>query len=1544
MLFLGAGDGTFTAAPASLAIGMSTTAVMTGDFNNDGKLDLALVNSCGDAYPCNNDAGTVWIYLGSGDGTFTKVPGSLTAGPSSLGLALGDFNGDGVLDLAVTNYGAISSNQVTVLLGKGDGSFNAAVSYSVQGFNSKSAVVEDFNGDGIADLAVGQFWHGLFGYLQGIGDGTFAPGVGFSANAQLGSGYIASADFNGDGLPDLVLPSQDGNVPVVLSQPNETVTASVSSIAPIGPGTHQVAASYPGNSNYASSISGTVALTATLKPLVLSVAPDTYSTVQTLSISESIPGATIYYQASGTTLNTKGLVPYTGPLTFANGGGEIIQAYATETGYQQSDYVYATYTLTYPATATPAISLTPGYYANQQSVTITDSDATAKIYYTTNGATPTVASNLYTGPITVSSSETVAAAALSYGRSYSQSASAQYVIGTSSASLIYSIAGTRVAGYAGDGGPATLAQLNYPTSLVKDAIGNVYFSDSENHMVRRIAAGTGILSDVVGNGFSGNTGDGGPGTSAELGSPNALLLDNGSLYISDNVYPVIRKLDLSSGVITTYAGGSTSLPGDGGPATAANIGNVFGLAVDSSHNLYLGGSFNTVRQINAATGIISTIVGTGQYGYSGDGGPASGAAFRYMGGVAFDASGNLYIADTGNDLIRKVAATAGVITPSSVISTFAGTTPTNSIANGGYSGDGGPATSATLNEPRTVASDSSGNLFIVDGYNHVIREVTASSGIITTVVGNGVICGPPGDGGAATSASLCYPQGLAVDGAGDIYVTDLLNRIREVVTASAPPTVQAATPTFSLASGSYTSAQSVAISDSTPGTSIYVTFDGSTPTTDLAGYSLPLNVSGTVTLKAIAIGPGHLVSSPATATYTFSGSSPVITTVAGTGTSGFSGAGGPASGVTFAEPRGLAINKSGDLYVSDLLNNVIWKIAASAGTAELYAGTGQRTYTGDGGPAASAALNYPAELALDSSGNLYVADSANNVVRKIDAATGIISTYAGTGTGYYGASGDGGPATSASLSGPAGLAFDPAGNLYIADTGNNRVRVVTMATGVINTIAGNGNYLYSGDSGPATSAGVPNPDSVAVDKAGNLYIGSSYGARIRKVTAATGVIDAIAGFEDLAGQTGDGASATSAEVASRGLLLDSAGNLYISNSPGEIRKLNLSTGVISDVAGIGYPGYSGDGGAAAVAEIAYPMQATFDASGNLYFADSSFRVRKVTFTEQNTAAPSFSVAAGTYTAAQTVALTSTTPNATIYYTLDGSTPTTSSSVYTAPIMVNTSETIKAFAAAINSSPSAVVSASYVLNLPAPTPSIASLSPAYVSTGSAQFNLTVSGSGFTSASAVVWGSSTLTTEYVSSSQLIATVPASDISSAGIVSVTVQTPAPGGGASNALQFEVDTAGSSTPPSFPTSSATVSAGGTATYPVTLPASATNISVKCLNLPAGAACSYSSSAGALTITTTSTTPTGTYQITAVFTETLPGAALAFLFLPLLLTPIAKAKLRRNSRAALSLVIVGVATVALVAGCSSGGGGSSTPPPVTHQVTSSGTVTLVVK
>lgn len=416
-ILLGNGDGTFAAAGPNLDPTADFALIATGDFNGDGIQDFVTPNYF-------EFGGSPTIFLGKGDGTFTFKKTSLTLDYFPTSVVVGDFNGDGVLDLAFSDL-----NGVEIALGNGDGTFNETSASPIQVPSELySLQAGDFNHDGKLDLAGLDTYFGQIVLLLGAGDGTFAvttgtPGV---STSTFGTHQIAAADFNGDGVPDLATLTYSVNTAsILLTVPTETATATVNGIAPVGAATHNVDASYAGDSHYSAVTSSTIPLFPGLAPLVVTPASGTYTSMQTLTITETIPGSTIYYELTGT-ISTNGYVQYTGPVALPYGGVETLQAYATETGYQQSNNLLAQYTLNYPATPAPAFSLPAGSYSGAQSLTITDSLAGATIYYTTDGTTPTTSSTEYTGPITVSSTETVEAIAVATDYSISAVTTAAY--------------------------------------------------------------------------------------------------------------------------------------------------------------------------------------------------------------------------------------------------------------------------------------------------------------------------------------------------------------------------------------------------------------------------------------------------------------------------------------------------------------------------------------------------------------------------------------------------------------------------------------------------------------------------------------------------------------------------------------------------------------------------------------------------------------------------------------------------------------------------------------------------------------------------------------------------------------------------------------------------------------------------------------------------------------------------------------------------------------------------------------------------------------
>ena len=314
-------------------------------------------------------------------------------------------------------------------------------------------------------------------------------------------------------------------------------------------------------------------------------------------------------------------------------------------------------------------------------------------------------------------------------------------------------------------------------------------------------------------------------------------------------------------------------------------------------------------------------------------------------------------------------------------------------------------------------------------------------------------------------------------------------------------------------------------------------------------------------------------------------------------------------------PSAIVFDQQGNLYLAETANHVIRKVDTT-GIITTIAGTGTQGFSGDSGPATAARLDSPQGLALDTDQNLYIADTRNHLIRKLNLTAGIITTIGGAtinGNISPGFSGDNGPATAAHLNLPTALAFDPAGNLYIADTQNHRIRKIAATTGNITTIAGNGTQGFSGDAGPATSASIDSPTGLSVDTSSNVYLADTHNHRIRKITAATGKITTIAGTS-ATGYNGDNTTATTATLAlPHGLTIDPAGNLYLADTANHrIRRIDATTGIITTIAGAGAQTFAGDTGPAPTASLDTPRAATTSPTGLLTLSDTgNQRVRQI---------------------------------------------------------------------------------------------------------------------------------------------------------------------------------------------------------------------------------------------------------------------------------------------------------------------------------------------
>ena len=626
--------------------------------------------------------------------------------------------------------------------------------------------------------------------------------------------------------------------------------------------------------------------------------------------------------------------------------------------------------------------------------------------------------------------------------------------------------------------------------------------------------------------------------------PSALAVGvDGSIYFAEASIGRVRKIDRSGQVVTIAGSGLTGDSGDGGPATSARFGRIEGLAVDHAGNIYIADADNNrIRRVDSA-GTIETVAGTGEFGWEGDGVPATSATLTAMSGLATDRNGNLYIADTWADRIRKIDS-AGTI------STVAGT------GEEGRSGDGGPALAAQLNRPRGVAVDNAGNIYIADSANHQVRRVDVS-GTIATFAGTGDD-GDLGDGGPATAAQLSEPYAVAIDPAGNVFIADAGNStVRKVDSGGKITTVAGGRDVRAGTGDEVSIARPRALAVGRSG-SVYIA-------DAWRGRVLRLDDTGRV---AVFVGLGKR---------------------------------------EVDIPRDVALDASGNAYVIVGGAHPVVKIDPS-GLVTPFAGSGGSSHSGDGGPAANAGLQFPSGVATDDQGNVYIADSGDHRIRRVDAS-GTISTVAGTGA--RGFSGDGGPATSAEFNSPAGVAAGSDGAVYVADRGNHRIRRIDSA-GIVTTIAGNGQSGRIQPDVPAIRAPLRWPESVDADSAGRVYIPDHWSHRVFMVDN-LGILRIAAGNGEL-GAGGDGGPAVNAALGRPDdVAVSDTGTLYIADPFSSLIRKVASDGIITTIAGTGSDGYNGDGSPATDHHLRFPTRVAAHSDRRVLVADAfNHRIRVLT--------------------------------------------------------------------------------------------------------------------------------------------------------------------------------------------------------------------------------------------------------------------------------------------------------------------------------------------
>eukprot|EP01038_Epipyxis_sp_PR26KG_P010680 gene10680-14343_t len=786
----------------------------------------------------------------------------------------------------------------------------------------------------------------------------------------------------------------------------------------------------------------------------------------------------------------------------------------------------------------------------------------------------------------------------------------------------------------GDGGRADSALFDNPWNLVFDSKGNMFVSDDGSNKIRKIASGTYTITTIAGTGKGSFSGDGGSAISATLGGPKGLYMDTSDkLYVAESLNHRIRRVNIVTGIISTIAGASLTsndgrYSGDNGKATSAYLNTPKGVWGDSVGNILIADTANhLIRKVTVSTGIITTVAGlvvsgAGSSGYNGNGMAATSSKLQSPSGVWIDSVGDYYIADQGNNLIRKLYVSSGTLV------NLVGT-----AQQAGYSGDNGPSTSASLSSPISIIGDSKGNLYVSDYSNKCIRKLTSMCGASPTASPSKVpiLTATP----TSIKSNTIAPTPTYVINPSYYYFDK---------PSSYPTAEKSSKPSYSPTIKSTLSPTAL--------TSNFPTAKSTSRTPSLLPTNKPSRSPSTCPSNAPNSNPTFRPTKiptnlPSTISPTIV---PSVGLCSGEGiiTTYYNSSCGTTS---------IWIDNSGDAYLTDTANDVVVKIDASTGKTGVFVGSygidSSSLPIGDGNIATAALLYRPWGVIADTVGNIFISDQANNRIRKVAADTGFITTIAGSGNAGY--EGDYGQATSANLNYPEDMWLDTNNQLYFAATRNNRIRMVNLNTGIIVTIAGKGTDAssgdYSGDGGPATSADLQQPRGVWGDSNGIIYIADTFNHLIRTVSTST-IINTIAGdvsSTSVGGYNGDNIPATSALLLRpSGVWVDSSGNIFIADQGNNaIRKVASATGLISTVAGKpGFSGYNGDEGSSYNSLLFSPINVYGDTAGSLYISDFGNKaIRKVSYpcTVNPTSSPSVSGTVALKTSIPTYSQTTTLP-------------------------------------------------------------------------------------------------------------------------------------------------------------------------------------------------------------------------------------------------------------------------------------------------------------